>query len=112
MSTTNPNVVYVRRMLSGDDPAFDRGNRDWNTERPKHLTECLGTAIRLLDVSRFVEFHRDRSEEFNYVSASLELAAARDESWFDQDSSKELCSAILNVTIELIESILTLVERV
>lgn len=112
MSTTNPNVVYVRQMMSGDDPAFDRRNCDWNTERPAHLMECLGTSIRLLDVSKFVEFHRDHSEEFNYVASSLTLMAARDDSWFHQKSSEEVCSAILDVTIELIECILTLVSRV
>jgi hypothetical protein len=111
-ATENPSVAYIRRMLSGEDIGFDRGNRDWNPERLSHLIECLGTATRLLDKEQFVIFHGDYSEDFNFACASCELAQMRDDSWFDQESSKEHCAGLLNSVVVLINVILSRVSRV
>jgi len=107
MPEGNLQVVYIRRMISGDDPAFNQENLDWNTERLAHFNECLGLALQVLPVGKFVEFHNIHVVEFNALGAELNSATMQHHLWFNLDGAQDKCKSLLEQVREMISIILT-----
>jgi hypothetical protein len=105
------NPEYVRRQIAGEDIAFRRDNLAWNVERPIHLLGCIGSCLKLLAPSKFVEFHTLKVEEFNTVCEDLESLADHDQAWFDQPDHADELKAMLDSVIHLCLDIVDLVQR-
>jgi hypothetical protein len=103
---------YVRRMVSGDDLAFQPRNGAWNVERGAHLMECVRTVLGMLSPDQFVKFHNDYVEEFNSVCEHVDMLSGEDQNWFDQPGSIRQCTGLLNRLIRLILAMLDLVREV
>jgi len=105
-------IEYVRRQIGGNDSAFKRDNREWNPERPKHLQECMGNCVRLLNPRKFVEFHASKASEFNKLGETLEVLSGSPQPWFDQDGNKALCHETLDLVVRVCLDIVDLAEGV